>query len=245
LPTYRLDIEYNGSEWHGWQIQPDHPTIQGAIEAALQTALRKPVSIVGSGRTDAGVHASGQVAHFKVPEEIDPVRLMGSLNGILPDSVAVRFVQQVPESFHARFDATSRQYRYQISTIPTALDAHLRWFVRPAPDFEAMERAAQYFLGAHDFTSFCKVISETENKVCVIDKASWTLSEGNHGRYDFVIRADRFLHGMVRAIVGTLIEVGQGKRDEHAIPGLIAAQDRTRAGFAAPARGLILERVEY
>ena len=97
MPTYRLDIEYNGSEWHGWQIQPDHSTIQGAIEAALQTALRKPVSIVGSGRTDAGVHASGQVAHFKVPEEIDPVRLMGSLNGILPDSVAVRFVQQVPE----------------------------------------------------------------------------------------------------------------------------------------------------
>jgi len=116
LPTYRLDIEYDGTDWHGWQIQPDDPTVQGAIEIALKTALRQSVSITGSGRTDSGVHASGQVAHFSVEDEVDAHRLLASLNGLVPTSVAIRAVRQVHDDFHARFDARSRKYRYRIAT---------------------------------------------------------------------------------------------------------------------------------
>ena len=245
MPTYRLDIEYDGTDWHGWQIQPDAKTIQGAIESALNVALRTPVSIVGSGRTDAGVHALGQVAHFQHDAPFDSERLFGSLNGILPDSIAIRKLAQTHSEFHARFDATSRQYRYQITTLPSVLDRRTRWFLRPVPNVEKMNEAALHLLGSHDFTSFCKVISDTENKRCVIDSASWHAVKGQIGAYDFVIKADRFLHGMVRAIVGTLIGVGHDKRTIESIPNLIAAGDRTLAGFAVPSKGLILERVEY
>jgi tRNA pseudouridine38-40 synthase len=245
LPTYRLDIEYDGTDWKGWQIQPDHPTVQGAIEDALGIALRSRVSITGSGRTDSGVHASGQVAHFKFDDPFDPEKLFGSLNGILPRSIAVRSLTEAHDSFHARFDASSRQYRYRISVIPVALDAHIRWFVRPSPDFDMMNRAAEMLLGTHNFSAFCRVISETENRVCSLTEARWSPVPEREGSFDFVIRADRYLHGMVRAIVGTLIEVGHGKRSVDSIPKLIQSEDRTEAGFAAPAMGLTLERVSY
>ncbi len=245
MPTYRLDIEYDGTEWHGWQIQPNLPTVQGAIESALQTALRFNVSIVGSGRTDAGVHASGQVAHFHTDLPIDSHRLMASLNGLTPNSIAIRSIAEVQDGFHARFDALSRTYRYRLSTLPVALDAPIRWYVRPEPDFERMNLAANHLIGTHNFSAFCKVISDTENKVCTISEASWRACPDKTGSFDFVIRADRYLHGMVRAIVGTLIEIGQGKRDMDSVPQLIASQDRTQAGFAAPPHGLSLEKVVY
>lgn len=247
MPTYRLDIEYLGTDWSGWQIQPDQPTVQGAIETALETALRSPVSIVGSGRTDTGVHASGQVAHLQVPGDIDTYRLLASANGLLPRSVAVTSITKVRDDFHARYDATARQYRYRISTRATAIEHAIRWHVRPAPDLETMNQAAALLLGTHDFSSFCRTQSETENRVCTVEHAAWEAAQGSLSgdRSDFVIRADRFLHGMVRAIVGTLVEVGHGKRAPGDIETILAARDRTVAGFAAPPGGLMLERVHY
>ncbi len=245
MPTYRMDIEYDGTEWHGWQIQPDLPTVQGALEEAFKVAMRRSTSIMGSGRTDAGVHASGQVAHFKDDGPLDTVRLFGSLNGILPKTIAVRALEETHPSFHARFDAKIRQYRYRVSTLPIALDAHHRWFIRPFPDFNEMNRAASMLLGSHNYSAFCRVLSETENRVCEIALAQWSPVPARDGSFDFVIRGDRFLHGMVRSIVGTLLEIGHGKRAADSIPDLIASQDRTKAGFAAPAHGLTLEQVIY
>lgn len=241
--TYRLDIEYLGTDWFGWQIQPDHPTVQGAIETALETVLRRRITIVGSGRTDTGVHASGQVAHMSLEEAIDPFRLRASVNGLLPSSIAVPNIRQVRDDFHARYDARSRQYRYRIGARPFAIDHPIRWHVKPAPDLNMMNEAAQLLLGTHDFSSFCRTQSETENRVCTVDTASWSFTPAGHA--DFVIRADRFLHGMVRAIVGTLVEVGHGKRLPGNISEILSARDRTVAGFAAPPGGLMLEKVEY
>lgn len=243
VPTYRLDIEYLGTDWYGWQIQPAHPTVQGAIETALETALRTPVSIVGSGRTDTGVHASGQVAHLVLEKPTDTYRLLASVNGLLPRSIAVTSIREVRPDFHARYDARSRQYRYRIGLRPLAIDHAIRWLVKPAPDLGRMNAAARFLLGEHDFSSFCRTQSETENRICCVDTAMWHPTPEGHA--DFVIRADRFLHGMVRAIVGTLVEVGHGKREPDDLPGVLAAVDRTVAGFAAPPGGLMLERVRY
>lgn len=245
MPTYRLDIEYDGTDWSGWQIQPDRPTIQEAIERALRTAVRlDAIPVTGSGRTDAGVHASGQVAHFSTGVELDVARLKASLNGLLPSSIAIRGVAQVADGFHARFDARWRRYRYRISVEPLALERPFVWYVRPEPDMAAMNTAAARLLGQHDFSSFCRTKSETTNRICHVYEASW--SAGPYpGRWDFVVRADRFLHGMVRSMVGTLMDVGHHKLDTTVIPDILNATDRTWAGPAAPAHGLVLEAVGY
>ena len=244
VPTYLLDIEYDGTDWHGWQTQPQLKTVQQAIEDALSIALRSPASIVGSGRTDAGVHARGQVAHLKLKDPIDPYRVCGSVNGLLPESIVVRGISEADESFHARYDAVQRRYCYQMTCLPVALDRKFRWHLRPAPDFEAMNLAAEYLIGTHDFTAFCRAKSETHSCVCTLSEASWR-AEGRPGYWTFDLSADRFLHGMVRAIVGTLVEIGQGKRSPDDMADVIASRDRRKAGFAAPARGLILEEVLY
>jgi len=245
MPKYRLIIEYDGTDWAGWQVQPDEPTVQAAIESALTTYLRVPsVSVTGSGRTDAGVHALGQVAHLETDNPVDPFRLKGALNGLLPSSISIRDAQPVADGFHARFDAVWRQYRYLLSTEPVSLDHHRTWFVRPAPDIDAMNEAASTLLGTHDFNSFCRTQSATVNRVCTVTRAHWTAGDRD-GSWHFSIRADRFLHGMVRAIVGTLVETGQGRRDVADMTPLLEARDRRLAGAAAPARGLHLEAVGY
>lgn len=244
MPTYRMTIEYDGSEFCGWQVQADEPTVQAALELAFATALRSQVDVVGSGRTDSGVHARGQVAHFESPEPVDTYRLLASLNGILPRSIAVRDLEEAPDGFHARYDARLRRYHYYVTTGFRSLDRHVRWRVRPEPDFDLMNRAAGDLLGEHDFDTFCRTQSETENRVCRVDRARW-IPESSDGDWRFEIVADRFLYGMVRAIVGTLLQIGHGKRPVDDVLRLLAKKDRRAAGPAVPAFGLVLEEVRY
>ena len=244
MAVYRLTVEYDGGGWHGWQTQSGMPTIQEALEDALATALRTRVGVVGSGRTDAGVHAAGQVAHFSFEGAIDPRRLQAQLNGILPRSVAVHGLVSAPEGFHARYSAVRRTYRYRTSVQPRALERHSRLHLLPAPDFEAMNRAAEHLLGEHDFSAFCRVASETENRRCRVSHAAWEKAS-LEGDWDFVVTADRFLHGMVRTIVGTLLEIGRNKRESGDPIRLLQEGDRTKAGPAAPAKALVLWAVEY
>lgn len=244
MPTYRMLIEYEGTTFHGWQVQPGRPTVQEALEDALEVALRVRPSVVGSGRTDAGVHARGQMAHFVTEQPVDTYRLFRSLNGILPGQIAVLGLEIAPEGFHARYSARSRRYHYYVSTKPRAIDRHVRCLIMPSPDFHAMNEAAAYLVGTHDFDAFCRVQSATVNRVCTISRAGW-VAEEREGDWRFEIVADRFLHGMVRAIVGTLVEVGHGKRSPDDLPRLIASADRRKAGAAAPAHGLVLEHVGY
>ena len=241
---YRMRIEYDGTDFHGWQIQPDQPTVQEALEKALEVVLKTRPQVVGSGRTDAGVHAAGQIAHFDTELPVDSYKLRGNLNGLLPDSIVVTHVKQTTATFHARFDAHARHYFYRVTTLPTALERRTRVHLKTSPDFDVMNDAATRLLGRHHFGAFCRTQSETTNRICTVAEARW-VPETREGRWVFSIRADRFLHGMVRAIVGTLLQIGQGNRAPESLDAVLASQDRREAGPAAPAHGLVLHKVHY
>jgi len=239
---FRLLIEYDGTDYAGWQVQTDKQTVQGNIEQALRLVLKVPVQIVGAGRTDAGVHARGQVAHFDSDVEIFPRRLQQSLNGILERTIRIKNIEPCSETFHARYSAKSRTYLYQISTRPHALYRPLVWQISYSLNIPIMQAAADMITGSHDFQGFCRSLSDVKHYMCTVFLACW---QQNAEILLFEINANRFLHGMVRAIVGTIIDIGRGKTTLDQIQQILQTGDRRLTGQSAPAHGLIFEKVEY
>lgn len=236
-------IAYKGTDYHGWQVQENAVTVQKVITDALSVLLKdKHVSIVGSGRTDTGVHAKEQVFHTDVPDSTKMDKLKYQLNGILPESIVVDKIHKVHAEAHARFDAVSRSYEYHLLIDKSPFGKDENYYFPIPLDFEAMNVAASKLLGKHDFQSFSKVKTEVNNFVCTIDRAEWEIL---NGKAIFHITANRFLRGMVRAIVGTLLQVGEGKMPPQEMIKIIEKRNRADAGRAVPAQGLYLCKVEY
>lgn len=240
---YALELAYRGTDYHGWQIQPNASSVQEELERRLSRLEGNvPVAVTGCGRTDTGVHASYYVAHFETEKELDCAQLVYKLNKMLPEAISVFSAQKVEEAFHARFSATARTYHYFVNREknPFALDS---WHLPQQVDFEAMNRAAAHLVGKQDFTSFSKLHTDVKTNICTVYKAGWI--QQNDQSWFFEIRADRFLRNMVRAVVGTLLDVGYGKLTEEQIPEIIAIKDRGEAKLSVPAKGLFLVDVEY
>ena len=239
---YFLDIAYKGTNYHGWQIQPNAHTIQAEIEAALSKIYREDIRIVGSGRTDTGVHAIQQVAHFDGPTSFITEQLVNRLNSILPADVVVKAAQQVKADAHARFDAIERGYIYKISMKRSPFGENEFLHVPYELNIDLMNEAAQTLLGVHDFQSFSRVKTEVNHFICDIREAKW---ERNDEELVFHVQADRFLRGMIRALVGTMIDIGRGKLSVADFVAIQEAKNRQRAGKAASPDGLFLNKVEY
>lgn len=238
---YKIELAYNGSDYAGWQIQPNAPTVQESVDCALSTIANTNIETMGCGRTDAGVHAKFFVAHFDGPDEL-PADLCYRLNKMLPDDIRIISVQPCSIEFHARFDATLREYEYHIQASKDPFAPKTYWWHANSLDVEAMNRCAAMLIGKHDFSSFCKGDAPNNNPQCTVFKAEWI--QKNDG-YFFTIQANRFLRNMVRAIVGTLVDVGLGKISEDDFRLIFAQGNRGEAGHSAPAEGLFLTKVEY
>ena len=249
MSRYFIELSYDGTNYHGWQVQPNGVSVQETLQQALSTLLRQDIEVVGAGRTDAGVHASMMVAHFDGPEELDCPQLVYKLNKLLPHDIAVRRVYQVPDDMHARFSAISRTYHYYIHTRKSPFLRHYSWLVTFPLDFEKMNEAANRLLDFEDFTSFSKVNTDTKTNICHITEAQWkeiTPLEGQGGgAWRFTITANRFLRNMVRAIVGTLIEVGRGRMTVDEFCQVIEQKNRCSAGESVPGHALFLTEVKY
>lgn len=243
--NYKLTIQYDGTRYRGWQVQGNTDlTIQGKLEGVLSRLTGQLVEVHGSGRTDAGVHALGQVANVKLPHPVEPSELLGELNRYLPADIGVIAAEPAPERFHARLNARSKTYRYRIwnSAIPNVLERSYLYVLPESLDVAAMERAAADLLGTHDFRSFCGLKRFKKSTVRTITDIAIT-QDGAEMRLEFT--GNGFLMRMVRILAGTLVEVGLGQRAADAMPAVLAAQDRAAAGPALPAQGLALVRVEY
>ncbi|AEA44294.1 tRNA pseudouridine(38-40) synthase TruA [Fluviicola taffensis] len=240
---YALELAYRGTNYHGWQIQPNASSIQEEIERRLtQLNGNLPISVVGCGRTDTGVHATYYVLHFDSQKELDTEQLVFKLNKMLPEDISLFSAQLVSEEFHARFSPTTRTYHYFIhqKKNPFLLDSHR---IVSEIDFEAMNRAARLLLGTQDFTSFSKLHTDVKTNICTVSEAKW--NQVSESEWYFEIKADRFLRNMVRAVVGTLLEVGYGNLGENDITKIVALKDRGEAKLSVPAKGLFLVNIEY
>ncbi len=245
MPRIKCIISYDGTGFSGYQVQPGKRTVQSELEKALER-LNKGTSIrvSASGRTDAGVHARGQVIHFDTVLEIEPARWQIALNSLLPDDIAVRSVEIVRPDFHARFDAAGKEYRYFLlqSKHRDPFQRNYAYQFQYELDLDSMKEAARLLIGTHDFTSFCSAKTEVEDRVRILQEIDF--SEEN-GLLVFRFVGNGFLYNMVRILVGTLLEVGTGRRAADSMPQLIEARDRTQAGKTAPGHGLYLWKVFY
>ena len=242
MQRYFLYISYNGVNYCGWQIQPNGNSIQQEIETTLQTLLRKPVSITGAGRTDAGVHAKTMVAHFDFEFIQNKELIVEKMNRILPHDIAIHQIRQVSPEAHARFGALSREYQYFITTRKDVFNYPFQYKVSHPLDVEKMNQATKILFEYVDFTSFSKLHTDVKTNHCKIKYAHW---EEKDELYTFTIRADRFLRNMVRAIVGTMIDVGREKLSLAGFREVIEVRDRCRAGTSVPGQALFLTDIEY
>ncbi|MFP4089994.1 MAG: tRNA pseudouridine(38-40) synthase TruA [Cyclobacteriaceae bacterium] len=242
---YFLEIAYQGTAYHGWQIQANAHTVQEEIENAFSLVMRQPISLMGSGRTDTGVHAMQQFAHFDSDTELDTEHLHYRLNAILPDDLAIRHIFPVKPEAHARFDALSRSYIYRIHQQKNPFLRQLSYYFSPAVDLSSMNQAAAQLVakGPCDYGSFSKARSSQPTHICTIKRAQWEYLSPDS--LAFHITADRFLRGMVRALVGTLLEIGTGRLDPDDFAQIIDSRNRSRAGRAVPPEGLYLSEIVY
>ena len=240
---YFITFSYDGTAYHGWQIQPHSVSVQEEIQKALSTLLRRPMEVVGAGRTDTGVHARKMVSHFDINAELDCQQLVYKLNKLLPRDIAVQHVEQVSDDMHARFSAKSRTYHYYVHLGKNPFLRSYSWQLYGNPDFELMNKAAVVLMEYMDFTSFSKVNTDTKTNDCTITEAHW--DRVGEGQWRFTITANRFLRNMVRAIVGTLMEVGRGRMTIEQLRQVIEAKDRCRAGDSVPGNALFLVDVKY
>lgn len=239
---YFIELSYNGKGYHGWQNQPNATSVQEVVERALSRLLNTPVAIMGAGRTDAGVHASQMFAHFDTVAIFNPQDLVFKLNSFLPDDVAIATIFKVKPEIHARFYAMSRTYLYRVSVRKNVFEFDASYYVKQALDVDKMNAAAKLLLEYKDFQCFSKSKTDVKTYHCDIMKAEWLIKDGE---LHFVIQANRFLRNMVRAIVGTLINIGLGKMDVEALHQIIESKNRSEAGFSVPAHGLYLTHIEY
>ena len=241
---YFIYLAYDGANYHGWQIQPNGISVQECLMKALATFLRREIEVIGAGRTDAGVHATLMVAHFDFEGDALDVELVADkLNRLLPPDISVYQVRRVKSDAHARFDATARTYKYYITTSKNPFNRQYRCRIHGNLDFKRMNEAAQELFDYSDFTSFSKLHTDVRTNICRITMAEW--AQVDEVTWVFTIRADRFLRNMVRAIVGTLLEVGRGKMTVQDFKQVIELQDRGKAGTSAPGQALFLVNVEY
>ncbi|MEI7508084.1 MAG: tRNA pseudouridine(38-40) synthase TruA [Flavobacterium sp.] len=239
---YFLEFAYKGTHYHGWQYQPNAISVQETLNKALTTLFKIEIDLVGAGRTDTGVHATQMFAHFDLAEAIDIPFYIHKLNSFLPKDIAILNIHVVHDDAHARFDAIKRTYEYHIHTKKDAFESDDSWYYQNELNVLKMNEACKILLNHHDFECFSKVNTDVNTFNCTIHNAFWT--EANN-RLVFTISADRFLRNMVRAVVGTMINIGLEKISVATLTKIIESKDRNKAGFSVPAHGLYLTNVEY
>jgi len=263
MRNIKLIIEYDGTDYCGWQVQPGLSSVQGTIESSLSTITKAETGVIGAGRTDSGVHALCQVANFKTESRMKPEEFKAALSSVLPKDIVIKHVEEVDEDFHARYSAVRRAYRYTIlnGTTPSAFLRRYVHLVRESVQLEKMAEACKYFIGTYDFASFASGSDPVKNHIRTVSDAKITdakhpssyfplfyidnIPDDQENMIYFYIEANGFLRGMVRAIIGTLLEIGKGKMPPERIKDILDAKDRSIAGPSLPARGLCLVRVEY
>jgi tRNA pseudouridine38-40 synthase len=242
MNNYKLIIQYDGTNYAGWQIQVDRKTLQQTLTDGIKVITGENINLLGSGRTDTGVHAFGQTANFKTESDLDIYKFKYSLNSVLPKDISIIDVEKVPDEFHARYDAKSRKYLYLFIKYKSPFYEAFAYRYFYNLDSGYLNRLSKCLTGEKDFTSFARKSSEPEDKTCVVYDAHWSERKGF---VFFFIEANRFLHGMVRTIIGTLLNVQKNNHDEKYLEEVLAAKDREAAAEAVPAKGLYLYKVKY
>ena len=243
VKRYFIWLSYDGTNYHGWQVQPNGISVQGELQRVLSTLLRQDISITGAGRTDAGVHARVMAAHFEIEADIDCKQLAYKMNRMLPQDIVIDRIEEVSLDMHARFSATERTYHYYIHTRKSPFERHYSCEIHYPLDFEKMNEAGRILTTYEDFGAFCKAHSDVKTTLCNVTRAEW-IQTGDTTWY-FVITANRFLRNMVRAVVGTLVDVGRGRLSLDEFRSVIEGKRRSDAGESMPGNALVLEYVKY
>jgi tRNA pseudouridine38-40 synthase len=238
----KLLLEYDGTGFIGWQVQAQGRSVQGELELILKQLLQEEVTVIGSGRTDAGVHARGQVANFRTTSQWPAKEIHRAMSATLPEDIVVRTVEEVPPDFHSRRNALERQYQYFISSSKGAIGRQYCWHIPYTLELAGMNKGSELIQGEHDFEAFSKANSGASSFVCTVKSANWRYEDSY---LIFQIRADHYVRGMVRALVGSMVDIGRGYRTVEEFSSILLKRDRSKVGTAAPARGLFLEEVRY